>query len=113
MIMGDCLFMIENKLGGYSIGKLSLILLAVVYLDMLTTFIGYNLGMYELNIILNAILEFNPIMIIFFPFIVLGCMITIFFLFNGKWNFELRIAYILYIFTSLMASCQNLLFMFS
>lgn len=98
--------MIEKKLGGYSIKRLSLILLIVVYIDMITTFIGINIGLYEVNELLSYVSNINIYLIFLFPFLVLFCMIIIHHTFK-EWEFELKIGFICYIFISLMASVTN------
>ena len=104
--------MIEEKLGKYSIKKLLFVLIVCLYLDMFTTYIGYQKGYAEANIIINAMLDINPIMIIIFPLMVIFVQYIIYKIFI-KWQFELKIVYLLYIFSSMLAIVTNIFWILS
>jgi len=101
----------KKKVDGYSVLRLSVILAVFVYLDMVTTFIGYNLGMHEINRFLNLLLEINPYCIFLYPLLVLSLVFLFYKLFE-KWTFEIKITYLFLSFNFAFAGATNIMGMF-
>jgi len=101
--------MIFNKIiDGYSVKRLIIILAVFVYLDMLTTYIGFNMGMYEVNHLLRFILQYKPYLIFIYPLILLH-LVFVFYLLFRKWEFEIKVGYILLTFNFAFAVITNIL----
>ena len=101
----------KKKIDGYSVLRLSAILTTFVYLDMVTTFIGHNLGMYEVNDLLGYMLEYSPYSIFLYPLLVLFTVYLFYRLFE-KWTFEIKVSYLFLSFSFAFAVVTNIMGMF-
>jgi len=74
---------------------------------MITTIIGFNLGLHEINYILSALLDRSPLLLLLYPILVLGICYLFYKVFN-RWRLELKVGLIFLCFSYFLAGAMNI-----
>jgi hypothetical protein len=101
--------MIEKIIDGYSVNRLIIVLLSFSYFDILTTYIGYNKGFFERNIIIGTFLDVHPLLAFVYPVVIILPVCIIFFILFDKWILELKVTFIFLCFRFMLAGLSNLM----